>query len=814
MKWVHISDIHFNYSNYNTDVLREKLTEFLSEENDIDFILITGDSIYQYGKYDDVEISIKYINDIVSACGCDSTNVYLCPGNHDINRNDSARNQIISQIREKKLAIDEASAHKLMGLGHEKFKNMYREITGKKYVSFDVAEVSKDGKKYRIINLDTCLLSKDDEDDGQISIQTNKLFEINKKIKADDYLNIAIMHHGIDFFENKAGKGFQHWIEDHKIDAVFCGHSHRAGIKTYDETKSEIKQFTSGAAIIDSYAIPSFYICNFDEKEWVIEVELYTFSEDNSNWEIDNHHLRAFENGVYKYYVPRKYKKVFGEKRIKKEYNVRQIIEIEKEFFRCLNEKVYRIYGKEIRSSKIDNKEEFSVQKIFKSLIKIGIPTDKILFLLERIVDEITTKNYYEKRQKFISTGDIRTCVYKKICNMPIDEDVTSYDINEWAGKYARRYGHNNMRMKVSMADGREKVISYNFVIKDLLKDVMQKVTGCNEYYESMLRNELNYMAEEIIQFIKNCNLYIIRYDILVDFVVELAIQTPHPWLINESTREKIIDYNKRTLEKHLINMRGKQEEITVLETLYHATAIILCYYTLVIGSSETSPINLLTYSINRIETSEKTPIKKHKLFQLENDLVSCDYEWSKFCILINEIYSDAIISHDFKGKRIEENVLRLGDISLSLISLHEIKKEIEQTPVEKISSFFTLKEGFVVKKRLQDLSNCFWVTPNWSESECLEYDLKKQVLVIVMKNVMEKSDVLLSYLEMKENQCNDLIFFKEDASRFSKSEKDEVNSFIGKKNFRCIFLDEKRILSVEQKGGLREELLHIISSI
>lgn len=814
MKWVHISDIHFNYSNYNTDVLREKLIEFLSEENDIDFVLITGDSIYQYGKCEKVETSITYINDIISACGGDSTDVYLCPGNHDINRNDSARNQIINQIRENRLTIDKTSSHKLMELGHEKFENMYREITGKKYVPFDVVEINKNGKKYRIISLDTCLLSMDDKDDGLISVQTNKLFEIKNKIKADECLNIAIMHHGVDFFENRAGKGFQHWVEDGKIDAVFCGHSHRAGIKTYDETQSEIKQFTSGAAIIDGYAIPSFYICNFDEREWVIEVELYTFSENNSNWEIDNHHLRAFENGVYKYYVPRKYKKVFGEKRLKKEYNVRQIIGIEKEFFRCLNEKVYRIYGKEIRSSKIDNKEEFSVQKIFKSLIKIGIPTDKILFLLERIVDEITTKNYYERRQQYISTGDIRECVYKKICNMPIDEDVTSYDINEWAGKYARRYGHNNMRVKVSMADGREEVISYNFVIKDLLKDVMQKVTGCNEYYESMLRNELNYMAEEVIQFIKNCNLYVIRYDILVDFVMEMSIQTPHPWLINESTREKIIDYNKRTLEKHLINMRGKQEEITVLEILYHATAVILCYYTLVIGSSETSPINLLTYSIKKIETSEKTPIKKRQLFQLENDLVSCGYEWSKFCILINEIYSDAIISHDFKGKRIEENVLHLGDIALSLISLHEIEREIEQTPVEKISSFFTLKEGFVVKRHLQDLRNCFWVTPNWSESECLEYDLKKQFLVIVVKNVTEKSDVLLSYLGKKENQCNDLIFFKEDASRFSKSERDEVKSFIGRKNFRCIFLDEQRILSVEQKRGLREELLDIISSI
>lgn len=66
--------------------------------------------------------------------------------------------------------------------------------------------------------------------------QINCLYSI-KKIKADEYLNIAIMHHGIELFEHKAGKAFQHWLEDHKVDIVFCGHSHQAGVKTYDDTK-------------------------------------------------------------------------------------------------------------------------------------------------------------------------------------------------------------------------------------------------------------------------------------------------------------------------------------------------------------------------------------------------------------------------------------------------------------------------------------------------------------------------------------------------------------------------------------------------
>lgn len=368
--------------------------------------------------------------------------------------------------------------------------------------------------------------------------------------------------------------------------------------------------------------------------------------------------------------------------------------------------------------------------------------------------------------------------------------------------------------MRILMPDSKEEVLSYNFIIKTLLKDVVIKVTGDKEYYESILRNELNYMAEEVIQFLKSCNLYCIRYEALVDFVSEIATETPHPWLINVSDKKNIIDYNKKTLGKHLEKIQGKREEITVLEALYHASAIIVSFYTLVIGSSETSPINNLAYSIKKKNTRDKLPIKKNNLLLLENELVRCGIEWSKFCILINEIYMDTITNHDFNSRRIIENILTLSDIALTLISLHEIEQEIEQTAEERISLYFSVKEGFVVKKPLQELKNCFWVTPNWSKEECEEYDLKKQILVVVIKNGVKNKVELIKYLEKKKEQCKDLIFFKEDVSRFTKDEKELIKSLVGKGDFRSIFMDKEKMNNIEMNGGLRNELLNIISSI
>lgn len=56
MRVMQISDIHFNYTNFKTGTLRNRLLSYV-QDNDIkvDAIIITGDSIYQYGQTDGCE---------------------------------------------------------------------------------------------------------------------------------------------------------------------------------------------------------------------------------------------------------------------------------------------------------------------------------------------------------------------------------------------------------------------------------------------------------------------------------------------------------------------------------------------------------------------------------------------------------------------------------------------------------------------------------------------------------------------------------------------------------------------------------------
>lgn len=77
MKWLHISDIHFNMKGYDAKSVQEKLLVKLKELSlELDFILITGDCLFKFGKESwNQKAVIRYIKDIATACGCSSKSI-------------------------------------------------------------------------------------------------------------------------------------------------------------------------------------------------------------------------------------------------------------------------------------------------------------------------------------------------------------------------------------------------------------------------------------------------------------------------------------------------------------------------------------------------------------------------------------------------------------------------------------------------------------------------------------------------------------------------------------------------------------------
>lgn len=297
MKWVVLSDLHMDFKNCTTKTARRELLKVLKKENeeeDISFILITGDCLHR--NHGDVEKSRAFIQEIGKSCGIEKDRIIICPGNHDIDRDNAIRNAAIKNYREHGVLPEVENCL----AGYVNFRELYSLVYSERYKPF----FFKDVDDFRVIEIDSCLLSKDDKDYGNLIVGFSELADLSDQIRKDEKINIVMMHHGVEWLQADDGRRFQHWLVQNNVKMVFCGHNHAPGMNILTEAISEnrlpmegIPQFTCGCALADSYSNPVFMVGKY-MKDGPLKIELYEYR-NNSKWEKASGLLRSFPNGSY-----------------------------------------------------------------------------------------------------------------------------------------------------------------------------------------------------------------------------------------------------------------------------------------------------------------------------------------------------------------------------------------------------------------------------------------------------------------------------------------------------------------------------------
>lgn len=293
MKWLQISDLHFGYDGYNAEQLRHNLIEFVKQVGQIDFVLISGDCMY----CNEDEGSVDFILELGRACNCSNENIFICPGNHDINLEN--RDIVLFEFDGDKQQYEALSK-----FGYEKFRKIFEKVTGKGYLPYHVIEKHIGKEKFRIVTVDSCLFLNGRANQHNLSIVWNELEKLVQQIKNDEYINILTMHHSLDCFEPNSRERFRKWIEDNYIDLVFCGHSVVNEVNVNISTKSHIQQFYSGMVSLEDNLTPNFWICQYEAGSSVVEMSLYTYDQKGTVfksclWNGDSYHyqiLRKREN--------------------------------------------------------------------------------------------------------------------------------------------------------------------------------------------------------------------------------------------------------------------------------------------------------------------------------------------------------------------------------------------------------------------------------------------------------------------------------------------------------------------------------------
>lgn len=805
MRWLHISDVHFTYKGYDSQKVRDMLLVKLKELNmTMDFILITGDCFYQnQGDSNERNQIAKYICEIAKACRCDRKNIYMCGGNHDINRDDSHRNELVEKYRNKEKDFS-GSYNELCELGNEKFQALYKSVTKREYKAYEV--ISRKDEEYRIISVDSCLLSKDDQDYQKLKVCNDKLDKIRKKIIDDDKLNILIMHHGIDCLDATDARKFEHWVEDNSIDVVYCGHTHRAAVETYNDIFRDVKQFTAGALVVDGYAVPSFYICERNKARTEIVMSLYVYSKDTEKWFADIQSLRKFKEGKYYYKLSRNVNAITTENILKCKTTINYFNELYKTFYKS---------GK-IFSNKYEGREDFNAWKIVYSLVEVGVSYEQALDITYSVIKTITDDKFKTIDEgEVLSCEELRNVVYYAILKYAPDDGKNEYELSCWASRYARKYSRNT-ELIILKDYGEIEKCNYSYIKNNLLKEVMDKITGNTIFYEKVFKNELSRMSEDILSFLKNMGIFEIRHDAILHLIIEYVTQKPHPWIINNN-REEIVEYHKNQCETHILSLENTKTTISISQTeaAYHISAAFLAQYDDYIGCSEMSPIIILTKAINSIGNKEllsvsTLPMQKFQVIQLKKDLEAHDIKPQDFKKLIN------IVKHNI----VDMKKISLEETKNALIALWGILRKLEEkivedepkTALERIMHIFSSAKGFIVKAPLRELTNCFWVEPNWELYEINQQHLGKQMLVCLLDD-LKNVDAVFSYLyEKKPRQSHDeLVFIKKDYSSFSSEERKEIREkFRGKFN-KCIFVQEEDLAKISEQNGWRDIFYNIV---
>ncbi len=443
--------------------------------------------------------------------------------------------------------------------------------------------------------------------------------------------------------------------------------------------------------------------------------------------------------------------------------------------------------------NKTGHHEAYQTSKIITSLLQLGIPLEATYEIAQATVDRI--QRYIlsnDTPKKEITTKDIRKLVTMSIQEM--DMDKFSYtNIESWSNRYIRRYGHNNKRVQVYYSDS-ENIddISFDYINNKLVREIVCEITKGKLDYEKLPSRYKNDVASEILHFVNRCDLYKINYDVLKRIIKEISIQPPHPWFISQDTLNDIMKYDEECLKGNLDKLEhqmGSSFQSVKIETLHHASALILEKYNFFLGCYDLSSFYLLKDLLNNIVDSEKwdLSISYSKLNDLLSDLAFSHIDVMFLCDIVNKI-NDFIKNQNINNMEFDRLLLLFGKLSLQLYKLGYkedvalfLKSDwdnysLEETVKNLKLIFYSL---FPAKSwNLKSLSNLFWL--NYKAIKLESYsDIKNQILVVYNDGELKNLDFLKKLGEAKTiNVCNTIIVIGKDEKTLNKTIS-EINEFL-----------------------------------
>lgn len=223
--WLHVSDLHV-FPEADTTLMLDDYVE-LSKIISPEFLIVTGD--FRHKKYEtNFSFARNYLELLIRIFSINKKDVFLLPGNHDVNYYDGRADAISDICLHSKEGHYNVYSKYLLNKGFFDYDNFVREF----YKDTDISDSRiKDpsgvhcvvwNNLINIIIVNTALIS-DGEDHDQI-LDINAL----SQCQIDFHLpSIMLGHHGIDSLYPCYAERVKSIIDRRKVSAYLHGDSHR-----------------------------------------------------------------------------------------------------------------------------------------------------------------------------------------------------------------------------------------------------------------------------------------------------------------------------------------------------------------------------------------------------------------------------------------------------------------------------------------------------------------------------------------------------------------------------------------------------------
>ena len=305
IKWLHLSDIHFNYKNYESHSLREdflKRIQSLDQTEPFTHLFITGDILNGNAKAD--EETIEFIKKLMEIMKLTKDSVFIVPGNHDHDR--TVTQAVLQRLFNGKKKKDHSSVIDsikdedvaMLLESHKNFNDAYSRIFDEKDFVWSKPHFVTLKDNISVINLNTSWLdidSSSNKDFLRIGSRLLQLEMTDKSGQLSQSLNIAIGHHTLGDMIPEERKRVLDQFKRNNIGAYFCGHRHKPSINSYSEY--DVVEFVAPGGYNNGYSDGGYIWGIIDTDTDFYKAEVYGWYD--NKWCIESKLDGTDEYGIY-----------------------------------------------------------------------------------------------------------------------------------------------------------------------------------------------------------------------------------------------------------------------------------------------------------------------------------------------------------------------------------------------------------------------------------------------------------------------------------------------------------------------------------